>query len=406
MTEKILDAIKDIPINKLINNTGQLYESYGIPENPRRINKNEFEKLLKSIQDSDLNDVKPLHVLPHDGKYIVLGGNQRLRAYKKLKYKSVKCFILCDGLDIKIYQKIIITDNSHFGSHDEDILANMFNVEDLLEWGVELPELDIDLIPEETQGDDEVPESAPAITVKGDLYLLGEHRVLCGDSTMIDDVEKLMDGTNADMVFTDPPYGVNYTSRVDKNKRKPWGEIKNDNLKNESLWDFLYESVGHLSCNRYICCNWQSYIDFETALGKPNALIVWDKESIGLGAGHRNQHEFILFYGKLDHNSESNVWKCKRENTGSYKHPTQKPVEIPERGISNLSGTVCYDAFLGSGSTLIACEKTNRKCYGMELDEKYCDVIVKRYIEFCVKNNKDAKVYRNGELISNEVFLV
>ena len=104
MTEKILDAIKDIPINKLINNTGQLYESYGIPENPRRINKNEFEKLLKSIQDSDLNDVKPLHVLPHDGKYIVLGGNQRLRAYKKLKYKSVKCFILCDGLDIKIYQ--------------------------------------------------------------------------------------------------------------------------------------------------------------------------------------------------------------------------------------------------------------------------------------------------------------
>ena len=406
--EVMKDVLKEqrlIKTTDLRANKGQLVER-GIPTNPRKIVKEKYNLLLQSLDKSNLTQIRPLDVIEHMGKYIVLSGNQRLRALKELKIKEVPCNILRDDLEPETYRQIVLQANTNYGEHDDDLLANEWDAVELHEWGYDLPDWETEKIEEETQGDDDVPESAPAITVKGDLYQLGEHRLLCGDSTMIDDVEKLMDGEKADMVFTDPPYGVNYTSRVDKNKKKPWGEIKNDNLKNESLWDFLNESVGYLTCNRYICCNWQSYIDFETALGKPNALIVWDKESIGLGAGHRNQHEFILFYGKLDHNSESNVWKCKRENTGSYKHPTQKPVEIPERGISNLSGTVCYDAFLGSGSTLIACEKTNRKCYGMELDQKYCDVIVKRYIEFCVKNNKEAKVYRNGELISNDVFLV
>jgi hypothetical protein len=156
MTKKILQSIEDIPISKLLNNSGQLLETHGVPENPRRITKIEFEKLLKSIQDSDLNDIKPLQVIPYDNnKYIVLGGNQRLRAYRKLKFKTVKCFVLCDNLDSKIYQKIIITDNSHFGSNDDDLLANMFDSEDLLDWGVELPELNVDdvesLLPEPNQ---------------------------------------------------------------------------------------------------------------------------------------------------------------------------------------------------------------------------------------------------------------
>tara|TARA_R100000808_G_C2074025_1_gene100385 strand:+ start:111 stop:632 length:522 start_codon:yes stop_codon:yes gene_type:complete len=139
----------------LLNNSAQLFESHGIPENPRRITKLEFEKLLKSIQDSDLNDIKPLQVIPFDGKYVVLGGNQRLRAYRKLKFKTVKCFVLCDDLDSKIYQKIIITDNAHYGSNDDDLLGNMFNSDDLLDWGVSLPELNVDdvesLLPESNQ---------------------------------------------------------------------------------------------------------------------------------------------------------------------------------------------------------------------------------------------------------------
>lgn len=153
--QKILQCIEDIPITKLLNNSGQLFESHGIPINPRRINKIEFEKLLASIGDSDLNEIKPLQVVPYDGKFIVLAGNQRIRAYRKLKLKTVKCFVLCDDLDPKIYQKIIITDNSHYGSNDDDLLANMFNSDDLLDWGVSLPELNVDdvesLLPEPNQ---------------------------------------------------------------------------------------------------------------------------------------------------------------------------------------------------------------------------------------------------------------
>lgn len=153
--QKILESIQDIKISKLLNNSGQLLETHGIPENPRRINKIEYEKLLKSIENSDLSDIRPLQVIPYDNKYIVLAGNQRLRAYRQMKYKTVKCFVLRDDLDSKIYQKVIITDNSHYGSNDDDLLANMFNVDDLLDWGVELPELnedDVDsLLPESNQ---------------------------------------------------------------------------------------------------------------------------------------------------------------------------------------------------------------------------------------------------------------
>lgn len=423
MTEKILDAITDIPINKLINNTGQLYESHGIPENPRRINKNEFEKLLKSIQDSDLNDVKPLQVISWDGKYIVLGGNQRLRAYKKLKYKSVKCFVLCDNLDSKIYQKIIITDNSHYGSNDEDLLANMFNIEDLLDWGVDLPELDIDLIPEETQGDDEVPESAPAITVKGDLYTLGEHRLLCGDSTMIDDVEKLMDGEKVDSLQCDPPYGVDYSSKNEFLNKFNKGNlnqkaINNDAIENYQKFfnDFL-SIIPFAEYNTIYC--WMSGLElhnlrlaFDDCEIKWGDYLVWVKNNHVLGRKDYNaKHEFCVYGWKNKHKFYGDFSTTILEFPKPLKndlHPTMKPIELISKLIKDGSREegLVYDAFLGSGSTLIACEKTKRKCYGMELDEKYCDVIVKRYIEFCVKNNKEAKVYRNGELISNEVFLV
>lgn len=152
---QILEFIEDIKISKLLNNSGQLLETHGIPENPRRITKVQFQKLLASIAESNLADIKPLQVIPYDNKYIVLAGNQRLRAYRQLKYKTVKCFVLCDDLDPKIYQKIIITDNSHYGSNDDDLLANMFNADDLLDWGVSLPELNVDdvdsLLPEPNQ---------------------------------------------------------------------------------------------------------------------------------------------------------------------------------------------------------------------------------------------------------------
>ena len=410
MTTTILESIQDIAISKLLNNTGQLFESHGIPENPRRITKVEFEKLLKSIEDSDLNEIKPLQVIPYDGKYIVLGGNQRLRAYRKLKFKSVKCFVLSEHLDSKIYQKIIITDNSHYGSNDDDLLANMFDADDLLDWGVELPELDIDLIPEETQGDDEVPESAPAITVKGDLYILGEHRLLCGDSTMIDDVEKLMDGEKADIVYTDPPYGISIvdskTKKVGPNnlaKTREYSEVIGDDTTNTAK-DF-YQTCLSYGFKNFCIWGGNYFTDF---LHPSSCWIIWDKR------GDMNSNNFADGeMAWLNRKYPVRIYKqvlngmIREGESDNRVHPTQKPIALSEYCFKELKvENSIYDGFLGSGSTLIACEKTNRKCYGMELDEKYCDVIVKRYIEFCVKNNKEAKVYRNGELINNEVFLV
>lgn len=402
--------IQTIDIKQIELNNGQIE---GLPKNPRFIKDNRYEKLKKSIQDyPEMLELRELIVFPFEDTFVTIAGNMRLRVIKELKHKDVPCKVLSGDTPIEKLKQITIKDNISFGHNDFELLANEWNMDELLDWGFEEEDfLGFDIEVGETESDDEVPdiEKDKVITVKGDLYELGRHRLLCGDSTIIDDVDKLLDGKNVDMVFTDPPYGVDYVSRVDKDKRKPWGNIKNDDLKDEELKNFLYDSLGIYLENRYVCCNWQSVMDFMLALGKPNAFIVWDKQSIGLGAGYRNQHEIILFYGKLDHNSESNVWSIKRDSTNDYTHPTQKPIAIPIRAIINSSkkNMLVYDAFLGSGSTLIACEKTNRICYGMELDEYYCDVIVKRWIKWMIDNKKEKDIVlkRNGEAIDYKALL-
>jgi len=263
---------------------------------------------------------------------------------------------------------------------------------------LDLTGFDSDLLITPDEKDDQVPDvPEEPVSKLGDFYELGQHRVLCGDSTQHEAVSALMGGKKADMVFTDPPYGVDYLSRVDKDRRKPWGEIVNDNLNGTALVLFLRDSVGELPKPKYICCNWQSVKDFFEALGMPNSLIVWDKKSVGLGANYRSQHEFILFYGKLNHRNETNVWSLKRDTLREYAHPTQKPVELIVRAILNSSeqGGVVYDAFLGSGSTLIACQKTGRICFGNELEPRYVDVIISRYCQY-VGNNE---ILKNGEKI-------
>jgi DNA modification methylase len=265
---------------------------------------------------------------------------------------------------------------------------------------MELTGFSADLILESDDADDVVPRVPNVPKSKfGDIYQLGDHRVLCGDSTSEEHIKKLMENKNADMIFTDPPYGVDYVSRVDKNKRKDWGGIKNDDLKGSNLQDFINAALSpHWKArSKYICCNWQSVKDFYEAVGLPNSLIVWDKKSIGMGANYRSQHEFILFWGKLEIKSESNVWSLKRDSISDYTHPTQKPVELITRAITNSSknGELVYDAFLGSGSTLIAAQKTGRVCYGMELEPKYVDVIVERYVQY----TGDSNIIKNGKKI-------
>jgi DNA modification methylase len=238
-----------------------------------------------------------------------------------------------------------------------------------------------------------VPEPPAEPTTKpGDLWSLGNHRLLCGDSTNIQHVERLMDGHKADMVFTDPPYAI-YGSSTGV------GDDVADTKMIQPFFREIFASMAlSLNGHFYVCCDWRTYPILNDLLhGAGFAvknMIVWDKVHMGMGMFYRNTHELIItgyprgerikMRGKKTYGtvSDSNVWSFQRES--KKQHTAQKPVELSARAISNSSakGEIVLDLFGGSGSTLIACENTARKCRMMEMEPKYCDVIVKRWEEF------------------------
>lgn len=268
--------------------------------------------------------------------------------------------------------------------------------------GFDLDEIKELLAPVGTEGLTD-PDDAPPLpehprTVPGDIWVMGKHRLLCGDSTSMDALDSLMAGQLADLIFTDPPYGMSYDGGRGKKK---FGMIKNDDAKGADLIALVRDALAtaKASCkdgaSAYVCFPWRTYAEFENAMQscgmEVNSCIVWDKKSVGLGhQDYRPQHEFIFyskggqFYGDR---SQSDVWYMSRGSTGAYVHPTQKPVELVEKAIANSSkaGDAVIDCFGGSGSTMIACEKTGRHARLMELDPKYCDVIVKRWQDFTGK---------------------
>ncbi len=288
------------------------------------------------------------------------------------------------------------------GLSEEIDLSGMFSEKELVDIGFDEKEIVEDEIPE-------IPKVAK--TVKGDLYELGRHRLMCGDSTNSDDVARLMDGKKADMVFTDPPYGIDFIRGGIYSRKR-----KEDTIIADKGQDFSKTLSAALplifsSCQSkqvFICCDWRSYSDFEKALKEINKeatnLIVWDKETTPYNVWRYTfVHEFILYFGnnKADGGNfrGKNVWRIQRQT--EKEHPTAKPVALVERAIkdSSESGEMIVDLFLGSGSTLIAAEQTNRICYGMEIEPKYCDVIVSRYVKFTDNN----KVKLNGKEIIWEV---
>jgi DNA modification methylase len=232
--------------------------------------------------------------------------------------------------------------------------------------------------------------------VLGDLFEIGEHRLLCGDSTDSDAVARLMDGEKADMVFTDPPYNVAFNGRSGK-----FDVIENDDLPDDEFEDLINGFVSVLTLlnplSYYVWCNWEFYGLLQSKL-KFKACIVWAKNVFGLGRGYRHQHEFCLFNGKIDdgiHN-ESDLWELAKDT--NYQHPTQKPITLAARAFNNhKESKMIVDLFLGSGSTMVAAHQLNRKCYGMELDPKYCQVILNRML----KLDPDLVVLKNGQPYSN-----
>lgn len=220
--------------------------------------------------------------------------------------------------------------------------------------------------------EDEVPEPPKnPVTKAGDVWMLGGHTVVCGDSR-----ESYEIGAKMGCVVTDPPYGVSYQSRIAEKRRKDWGEIEGDDLRGDGLVSMLRETVPS-GVFRYVFCPWETFAEFTTALGKPRSVCVWDKGHFGLGKGYRRQFELVLFYGKLNRTDLADMWPVSR--SGDYKHPTQKPVAVVAKPIEDCGATEIYDPFLGSGTTLIAAEQLGRKCYGIEIEPAYVDVCVERW---------------------------
>ena len=389
--------------------TVKINEVKSNPNNPRIIKDDKFKKLVVSIQElPQMLELRPIVV---NEDMIVLGGNMRLKACKEAGLKEIP-IIKASELNEEQQRAFIIKDNVGFGEWDWDALANEWDAEQLEEWGLDVPNFEgVEL--DAVEDDFDAPEGGiETDIVIGDLFEIGEHRLLCGDSTDSDSIAKLMDGKKADMVFTDPPYGMAYESNAwdskknDVKQKRTDTQILNDENTNVGQ-DALNLIPLFLENNRhfYIWCRWDCFNDFKEVcenIGKIKSVVVWDKGGPGLGdlKGSYGDSEWAIFgmIGRRELKERQNgVWQVNRMKGLQMQHPTQKPIEICERGINNSTNEneLILDMFLGSGSTMVAAHQLNRKCYGMELDPKYCQVIIDRML----KLDPSLSVKRNGVIV-------
>lgn len=359
------------------------------PENPRLIKDNKFHKLVKSIKEfPEMLDIRPIVV---NKDMIVLGGNMRLKACQEAGLKEVPV-IQADTLTAEQQREFIVKDNVGFGEWDWDMIANEWDAEQLDDWGLDLP-VDFNVVEEEAEEDNYVePDNLKVDVVLGDLIEIGEHRLLCGDSTDSDQVAKLMNGEKADMVFTDPPYNINYGNI--KHPKFKVRDIENDNMSKNDFKSFVQGFVSNIKlfCDGIVYC-WSGQGEdgriMFTVLDENlhhSTTIIWNKDQFTLGRGkYQNKYEPCWFgwveSGKTftDDRTLTNVWDYKRPQRSDL-HPTMKPIELCENALNHASKkrNKVLDLFLGSGSTMVAAHQLKRKCYGMELDPKYCQVIIDR----------------------------
>jgi len=366
------------------------------PNNPRIIKDDKFKKLVQSIKDfPEMLNIRPIVV---NKDMIILGGNMRYKACKEAGLKEVP--IIITDLSEEKQREFLIKDNTSGGEWDWEVLANDWDVEELENWGLDVPELEVPQFLEAEEDDYEIPNEIETDIVLGDLFEIGQHRLLCGDSTCSDTVAKLMNGNKADMVFTDPPYGVDYKG------------INNDNrsglkdLLNGAFQNYILNSKNGASiyCFHSDKCSdifnevFRSYCHF-------SSMIIWVKESIVLSqTDYQSKHE-PCFYGWFNNGThkwysdrkQESIWiaKSKREEG----HTTPKPIDIVSKAIQNSSliNHLILDLFIGSGSTMVASHQLNRKCYGMELDPKYCQLIIDRMR----KLDPNLVIKRNGVNYAN-----
>ena len=358
-------------------------------KNPRRITKEQFEKLKRSIQEDGFHQRL---LVTEDGR--VIGGHQRIKALKELGYKEVECLVPSRELTDEEYERLNIRDNLQAGEWDFEALANFFDADKLLDWG--FPE---GLLPKqegvvnEPEGDEDEAGSPPANpkTVRGDVYEIGPHRLMCGDSTLIDDVDKLMGGVKADMVFTDPPYGIDLIKGANgkvgggtkEYPTKIFSAIKGDDREYNPSFVLTYAPI---------CIIWGGNY-YADKLPNSRCWFVWDKN-------HPIDRTFCgceLAWTNIDKHSKvySVTWDgwTKEGQLGSKVHPSEKPVKLAYDILNDVSGDIILDVFGGSGSTMVAAHKLGRTAYLMELDERYCQVIIERMHKLF----PDLAITRNGE---------
>ena len=359
-------------------------------DNPRIIKDYKFKKLVQSIKDfPQMLELRPI-VVNEDN--IVLGGNMRLKACQEAGLTEVY-IIQAKDLTPEQQREFIIKDNVGFGEWDWDVLANEWDTEKLEEWGMDGFPFEEEEVLEATEDDYEEPEQMQVDVVLGDLIEIGEHRLLCGDSTDSDQVAKLMNGEKADMVFTDPPYKIETEGGCKGNigqGLKKQGEsiefISNfEPTEFLQVLPFIFEKN---KLNSYIFCNKELLPDY-LIWARDNKysfnVLVWKKpNAIPIGDSHRPDIEYLLLFRKsaIWNNAlkDVNYSRCLEYGRESGLHPTMKPIELiaNEMQISSNKESLVFDFFLGSGSTMVAAHQLNRKCYGMELDPKYCQVIIDR----------------------------
>ena len=362
----------------------KIYKLKKHPDNPRVIKDVKYSKLVKSIKEfPEMLEKRPL-VVTKD--LIVLGGNMRLRAAKDAGLKEI--WIDETDWSEEKQREIIIKDNSGFGERDFDALANDWDVHDLNDWGLDLPPMFDEPEPEATEDDYTEPDNMQVDVVLGDLIEIGEHRLLCGDSTDSDEVSKLMNGEKADMVFTDPPYGIGYEYNSHKDKQgDEYLKFCDKWFPNLKLFsNFIFISTGW-KYNKY----WWNK--------EPKDCFYWlsrNKRSGG-SISHFRKIEPLYIWGKPKNKYDFDFFE---ENTKQIEglrdlHSCPKPIDLISSILKGVNvKDLILDIFLGSGTTMLAAHQLKRKCYGMELDPKYCQVIIDRM----QKLDSELQIKINGKI--------
>ena len=378
------------------------------PNNPRLIKDDKFAKLVQSIKDlPQMLAIRPIVV---NSDMVVLGGNMRLKACKEAGLKEVP-IIIADNLTEEQQREFLIKDNVSGGEWDWQMLANDWDTEQLDSWGLDIPNFEPEQVLEAVEDDYEMPDEIQTDIVLGDLFEIGEHRLLCGDSTDSDLVAKLMNGEKADITFSSPPYNVGktpngndkkYLNDTDDKTNNEYVILLDDYSKNALLFsDYLFSNIQSLSGNKI------ALIEHLYNLKNVYAdVMIWDKQNAEPAMARKvlnSRFEYVYIFsneakrsiGKKDFRGTiDNIFSLNSRQGKDFAkiHKATFPIQLPSFFIENFTENSILDLFLGTGTTMVAAHQLKRKCFGMELDPKYCQVIVDRML----KLDPSLKVKRNG----------